>query len=457
MARKCKAKIYLLSQTNDNLVALFRNNIEHNHDSNGVMNMDPQSISLMNKFDKTKSNGISNCIDNVDQNDTALDADLLDDDDDDENNNNQHFHQNFDGGCNQAQKASTKSLQRRSNATGANRSDVMYTAEETFDNLRMAEEFIKTLAIWRYHRTRDSKIGAKRFYICRLSKHCKSKIYALCSNSAGSVTVFRNNIEHDHTATTDKMSEMLANEFYESSSSNNIESGFASVESLVTPKEASENDNSYLCDEENNYDNDNEDMPSPTSSTSRTNFHETSKTLPVGINLESYFTPAEKFDNAEEATKHIELSGEWKYAKSRSSKHGSRNFYNCMGSQTCKSKMYLLLQPNFSQYILFKNNVEHDHGEPKTDSNCQKSLQEKQVEDIGPLKYFTNTTSTNNDQHFDDNDEEFTAKGYESSDAALMSDNSNSNNLNGPETYSNNSNSSENETNKQALIGLFNF
>jgi hypothetical protein len=179
--------------------------------------------------------------------------------------------------------------------------------------------------------------------------------------------------------------------------------------------------------------------------------------LPVGINLESYFTPAEKFDNAEEATKHIELSGEWKYAKSRSSKHGSRNFYNCMGSQTCKSKMYLLLQPNFSQYILFKNNVEHDHDEPKTDSNCQKSLQEKQVEDIGPLKYFTNTTSTNNDQHFDDNDEEFTAKGYESSDAALMSDNSNSNNLNGPETYSNNSNSSENETNKQALIGLFNF
>ena len=340
ITRKCKAKIYLLSQTNHNQISLYRNNIGHNHDSNGVM-MSESSINQMAQFNDMRSNE-TNAFDNDEQNDTALDADQLDDCGD------ENESQLFGNTSNQMQESLAKSSKRRSNA--GTRSDVFYTAEETFDNRQMAEDFIASLGIWRFHRTRDSKIGAKRFYICRLSKNCKSKIYALPCPLTGKTTVFRNNMEHDHTSTTEKMSEILVNEFYDSSSSNNIESGFASVESLIPTKEASEN--SYYGETENEYDN--EETSSPTSSS---NTFET-KSLPTGINLASYFTPTEKFDNAQSASKYIESTGNWKFVKTRASKHGSRNFYNCAATQTCKSVQYLLCQPNYSQFILFKNVID---------------------------------------------------------------------------------------------------
>lgn len=329
ITRKCKAKIYLLSETSHNQIALFRNNIEHNHDSNGVMMIGDSSMHQLGEAKSIEANSFEN----DEHNDTGLDADQLDEDE-------SHPIENVSSGV------MTKSVSRRSNA-GTIRNEVAYTAEETFENRQLAENFISSLGIWRFHRTRDSKIGAKRFYICRLSKNCKSKIYALPCPLTGKTTVFRNNMEHDHTNTTERMSDILVNEFYDSSSSNNIESGFASVESLVPTKEPGEN--SFLCDTDTEYDN--EDTPSPTSSS---NTFE-AKSLPSGINLESYFTPVQKFNNAKSASKYIESMGLWKFVRTRASKHGSRNFYNCIASQTCKGVCYLLCQPNFSQFILFKN------------------------------------------------------------------------------------------------------
>ena len=83
--------------------------------------------------------------------------------------------------------------------TKGGRFDLVYIAEQTFDNRQLANRYIDSLGIWKFDRLRDTKTGAKGFYQCKVSDFCKSKIYLLFHPVGEKVTLYKNNIDHDHT------------------------------------------------------------------------------------------------------------------------------------------------------------------------------------------------------------------------------------------------------------------
>jgi hypothetical protein len=443
LSKNCKSKIYLLSQTIGEEICLYKNNIEHDHTNSTStpsaalinplaknkllpkLHIDYSPKIFMNDYVNVNSNSnnteINNQIhdqdddnnnNNSSQNDTALDADQF-------SNHDEEPFNTTTGNSMQVPPLPKKA--RRSLTT--KRIEVAYTAQEKFQTHFLAEKFIESLSIWKFQRTRrDTKAGPKQFYGCKLSKECKAKIYIFQSDPESDVvTVYRNNLDHDHTQTLamigsatniyDNTNANLIRDDYlnEESSSNNIESGFASVESLPT-KETSEN--SYLNDTEAE-----EDTMSTTTSSSNANPSKKS------FDLESYYTPAETFESRDVAQDCIDSNEMWKFVKTRSSKHGSRDFYECKHAEysMCRAKVYLLSQPNFGQFILYKNSIEHDHRNRDSqrlrenqnsvnfcdNSNLKSSTAANvNAEDMGPLKYFINTNH-NNQNLLDENEDEY--------------------------------------------------
>jgi hypothetical protein len=322
-------------------------------------------------------------------------------------------------------------LRRRAAANMVNRIELTYTPEESFENRRLANEFIDSLSIWKFQRTRSTKKGAKCFYVCKLSENCKSKIYVLSHPDSESVTVFRNNIEHDHTSPTSPTKK------------NATLNGETTGEILQTDNvNANQNDEDDDGAYENNFFNNTENNEDD----NEASFANKSKLSVTGVRFEFNYSPEETFANRHEASQFIESLGLWKFERNRPTKKGSKGFYHCKVSDNCKSKIYLLSQPNCEQVTLYRNNIEHDHTssgtpvppttintttngtsqnssqtrtinkitvKPPPSSHSQHQLRENQnsvnyQQDIGPLKYFINNHHHNNHQQDEDdeNDEE---------------------------------------------------
>ena len=84
------------------------------------------------------------------------------------------------------------------NNSNVNRFELVYTTDKTFETRQLANEYIRNLGVWKFQRTRCTKKGAKCFYMCKLSKFCKSKMYVLTQPNTEKVILYINNIDHDH-------------------------------------------------------------------------------------------------------------------------------------------------------------------------------------------------------------------------------------------------------------------
>ena len=318
-----------------------------------------------------------------------------------------------------------------------NRIELTYTPEESFANRRLANEFIDSLSIWKFQRTRSTKKGAKCFYVCKLSENCKSKIYVLSHPDSESVTVFRNNIEHDHTSQPTKKTGV------------DVELSSEMTKIDTNPNNGAVGDDDE-CVYENSYFNNTENEDNDVSLANKSKMS--------GARFEFNYSAEETFENRLEASKFIDSLGLWKFERNRPTKKGSKGFYHCKVSENCKSKIYLLSQPNTDEVVLYRNNIEHDHtstgaATATTTTTSQNTSQQRIIsktmppqhqlrenqnsvnyqQDMGPLKYFINNQNHNHD---DENEEE---NMYDESDENNMNQS-----LDGSENFFSNNNNGYN-------------
>ena len=120
---------------------------------------------------------------------------------DEETNGVDHENENDEemsfGGANVTTTSSPNKSKLSASMMGA-RFELNYSAEDTFENRFVATKYIDSLGVWKFERNRPTKKGSKGFYHCKISDSCKSKIYLLSQPNCDQVTLFRNNIEHDH-------------------------------------------------------------------------------------------------------------------------------------------------------------------------------------------------------------------------------------------------------------------
>jgi hypothetical protein len=96
-------------------------------------------------------------------------------------------------------KSKTSSCMSNGGGGGGGVNSVNYFADQVFENKLIANGFVESLGVWKFDRLRDNtKTGARAYWQCKSSEHCKSKIYLLFHRDSERVTLFKNNLEHDH-------------------------------------------------------------------------------------------------------------------------------------------------------------------------------------------------------------------------------------------------------------------
>lgn len=444
VSKDCKSKCYILSMPNTDEVVLYKNNIEHDHNTNTNNTVNP---TLM-----PKTTIINNTISKeeilLNQEDAAEDSfefGPINCMSGDENTND--YENNDNPSQSQNQNSNTNGKAKRRSTNLVNRIELTYTPEESFENRRLANEFIDSLSIWKFQRTRSTKKGAKCFYVCKLSDNCKSKIYVLSNPDSEAVTVFRNNIDHDHSQPK-KLAETTNNGGVEAGAGETI------IENIIENDENEDAgyENSFFNNNNNNNENENEDDVD-ISSYNTPNGKSKNASM-VGARFEFNYSAEEKFENRLVASKFIDSLGVWKFERNRPTKKGSKGFYHCKVSDSCKSKIYLLSQPSIDEVTLFRNNIEHDHtgqsatnttsnnitntnnnsqtsGLPASRANMKTILPGTQLrenqnsvnyfqrdEETGPLKYFINNPGMNNNDDEDEEEENDHMYGSESMDGS---------------------------------------
>jgi hypothetical protein len=221
MAENCKSKIYLLSDPFSPKVVLYQNNIEHEHDPNAPPStayLDVSSSSThMAKRSRSNHTTISNN-NKSDLNNTHVDIVNENDFEDSfvdffDNENGEYQQENGwpEDECeneNENAEFTNGNLNGGLNGLSMNRSSLLnntfmnYNMEERFDTRIQANDYLETMypGVWKFERTRPTKTGAKCFYKCKMSKDCKSKCYILSRPNVDECMLYKNNIEHDHTA-----------------------------------------------------------------------------------------------------------------------------------------------------------------------------------------------------------------------------------------------------------------
>ncbi len=316
ISENCKAKIFILAQQDRERVVIFKNNIEHSHTSLPQSSIKKAINGCFGMFNAKTSNGMK--VENHTGNSTNLNSPI------DNDNSNDSFDEDND----ESSKAGLL----------ANRFELIYTAEESFENRQLANQFIDSLNIWKFQRTRPTKKGNKCFYACKLNRDCKSKIYVLSTPESENVTIFRNNHIHDHTQTRNRNTSMVNINKINSNHQNgafNFESNIDKLNETVT--ERYENEVGTFSNNDN---------------VIRNN---------IGMRFDFNYSPEQSFPNRSIASKYIESLGTWKFERTRSTKKGSKGFYHCKVADSCKSKIYLLTEPHTEQVTLYRNNVNHNH------------------------------------------------------------------------------------------------
>jgi len=334
LSENCKSKIFILSQENTDRVALFKNNIDHAHTNSPQSSI--KNISTNGFFSIASSSNGENQTGN-----DSFNAFL------DENSNDSYDEDNDDD----------LSKFRHQHNLSANRFELAYTAEESFENRQSANQFIDSLNLWKFQRTRSTKKGAKCFYGCKLNRDCKSKIYVLSYPDSEKVTIFRNNIDHDHTNSRNRSvlssNRLMVDLTKASSNEENSVTYLSKVETY--------NDLASGLSNENHYDNE-------IGSLSKIGNNIKNK---IGMRFDFNYSAEKTFQNRLIGTKYIESLGTWKFERHRSTKMGSKGFYHCKVTDSCKSKIYLLSEPNVERVTLFRNNVEHDHSNSTRKNSTQ--------------------------------------------------------------------------------------
>lgn len=224
MAENCKSKIYLLSDPFSPKVVLYQNNIEHEHDPNAppstaYLDVSSSSTHLAKKSrsnniiinnNNNKSDLNSTHVDIVNENDfedsfvdffdnengeyQQENGGWPDDECENENENVDYANGNLNGGGVNGMSVNRSSL--------LNNTFMNYNMEERFETRAQANDYLEAMypGVWKFERTRPTKTGAKCFYKCKMSKECKSKCYILSRPNVDECMLYKNNIEHDHTA-----------------------------------------------------------------------------------------------------------------------------------------------------------------------------------------------------------------------------------------------------------------
>lgn len=73
----------------------------------------------------------------------------------------------------------------------------VYLMDKQFEKLELAVDCINSEKTWSKERSRQTKEGLKDFYRCKV-RSCKSKMYILFHEEEASVSIWRNNAEHNH-------------------------------------------------------------------------------------------------------------------------------------------------------------------------------------------------------------------------------------------------------------------
>ena len=123
------------------------------------------------------------------------------------------------------------------------------------------------------------------------------------------------------------------------------------------------------------------------------------------------------FDSRAEADQYLEAvyPGLWKFERNRPTKKGSKGFFHCRVSKTCKAKIYILSQLVGAQVALFKNNIEHVH-ESSHDQRLFDAREEECCDDLGEFEdYAQNDTALDEEPYdeesgFNENTEEMARK-----------------------------------------------
>lgn len=379
LSKDCKAKCYILTMPNTDEVTLYKNNIEHEHSASMAVPANSQSSvvgvnpnvtpfrkiepkvvhqEVVNTEDETFEYGPINCNDDYDE--------------DDENSN--EFEQNHDeAGLETAENAEARKARRRTNLV--NRIELTYTPEESFETRQQANEFIESLSIWKFQRTRPTKKGAKCFYVCKLSDNCKSKIYVLSHPEAQSVTVFRNNIDHDHT----NPGKLVK-----------IDAGTAVAMLQSQPIIDKQDD----IDEASPFNNAENETIHTTPNESKNNLSASLNNTLTRFEFNYYIEAT--FDNRFIAAKYLDSVGLWKFERNRPTKKGSKGFYHCK-AESCKAKCYILMHPQNEQVTLYRNNLEHDHSGVATSGTPSSRKQPTMLrENQNSVNFFHDTNNNNN-------------------------------------------------------------
>lgn len=74
----------------------------------------------------------------------------------------------------------------------------VYLKDADFESVELAKKRIDEDGFWKYLRSRFTRDGLKEIYYCNGGKNCKKIIYILFHSDDTSVSIWSNNVDHDH-------------------------------------------------------------------------------------------------------------------------------------------------------------------------------------------------------------------------------------------------------------------